>query len=210
MARVKQIYSILQQGFRRAVDEYGDVASWCTISSASDYAACTQTIFNNLSSTTQMSQCKVNACFARGQVYRNRFGKNNISVAANHTQYSIAVLNNGTSIAIKSQNGDVFTDWWCKSSMNTTAGHARYQGSCGRITVDLNGASGPNTDGRDVFEFVIYTDGIAHKGGKQDTVWTENFKNQCLGQRWNSVGGCTAWVVFNGNMDYLHSDKLDW
>ena len=51
---------------------------------------------------------------------------------------------------------------------------------------------------------------IAHKGGKQDTVWTENFKNQCLGQRWNSVGGCTAWVVFNGNMDYLHSDKLDW
>ncbi len=40
---------------------------------------------------------------------------------------------------------------WCKSSMNTTAGHARYQGTCGRITVDLNGASGPNTDGRDVF-----------------------------------------------------------
>ena len=112
MARVKQTYSILQQGFRRAVDEYGDVASWCTISSASDYAACTQTIFNNLSSTTQMSQCKVNACFARGQVYRNRSGENNISVAANHTQYSIAVLNNGTSIAIKSQNGDVFTDWW--------------------------------------------------------------------------------------------------
>lgn len=23
-------------------------------------------------------------------------------------------------------------------------------------------------------------------------------------------GGCTAWVIFNENMDYLHCDDLSW
>ncbi len=94
--------------------------------------------------------------------------------------------------------------------MNTFNGHDRYQGTCDDIYIDLNGQSGPNTDGRDVFVFHIYYDGIAPKGIKQDTNWTQSFKNQCMGQRWNNVGGCTGWVVINGNMDYLHTDNLDW
>ncbi len=207
VAQVKETYSILQQGLRRAIDEYGDVSSWCNVSSG--YDECSQTMFNNLSATTRMSPCGVHKCFSSGQSYKNRFGKNNIAVAAN-SSYAIAVLNNGTTIAIKAGNGDGYVDWWCRSGLNTTNGAARYQGSCGRITVDLNGKSGPNTDGRDVFEFVIYDDGLAPKGVKQDVVWTESFKNQCMGQSWSGVGGCTGWVVINGNMDYLHTDNLDW
>ncbi len=76
VAQVKETYSILQQGFRRAIDEYGDVSSWCDISEG--YKKCTDTIFNNLSATTRISPCGVNKCFSSGQSYKNRFGKSNI------------------------------------------------------------------------------------------------------------------------------------
>ena len=48
-------------------------------------------------------------------------------------------------------------------------------------------------------------------GRQVDGVWTETFENQCLGKRYHGPGGCTAWVIVNGNMDYLKCpDELGW
>ena len=79
---------------------------------------------------------------------------------------------------------------------------------CAFFEVDVNGLKKPNRFGRDIFRFYVTPKTIIPYGspiwpGNEDM----NFDNRCL------VGGasCTAWVLINENMDYLHCpEKLGW
>ncbi len=80
----------------------------------------------------------------------------------------------------------------------------------GDITVDLevfydvNGEKGPNTWGIDMFEFDVYNNQLKPTG----TLLQEP-ANSCAvpeAKGW----GCTAWVLYNENLDYLHCDGLSW
>ena len=95
---------------------------------------------------------------------------------------------------------------------NNNLYYQSYNSSCAEIFVDLNGERGPNILDRDVFKFYLMTDGIVPAGGSKEIVWTETFENQCLGKNVYVTGGahCTAWVIYNENMDYLHCDDLSW
>lgn len=62
--------------------------------------------------------------------------------------------------------------------------------------------------GYDTFGFFIYSNKILPFGSSGMTYSDSNISN-CL----NGTGGlsCTAWVLTNNNMDYLHCrDKLSW
>ncbi|MBR1753307.1 hypothetical protein IJ732_00580 [bacterium] len=64
--------------------------------------------------------------------------------------------------------------------------------------------------GKDVFGFWFSDDGVIPKGamafetnGVRDR---DKFSQTCS----TSGGNCTAWVIYNDNMDYLTCDDLSW
>ena len=89
--------------------------------------------------------------------------------------------------------------------------YGTYGMGCGSLVIDLNGRLGPNVSDIDFFKFRIVTDGIIPAGSSKETVWTQTFLDQCLENRAHNLGNCTAWVIANKNMDYLHCpEKLGW
>ena len=69
----------------------------------------------------------------------------------------------------------------------------------GVIYVDINGLKKPNVAGEDVFQFSSGTNTLKSAG-------TNNDSCNCYT---NSLC-CSAWVITNGNQDYLHCDDLSW
>ena len=202
VVQVKETYSILSQGFRRAIDEFGDVSSWCTRVLNSDEEQCEINMANKLSHFMTLSPCNPYSTKCLPDFYKTRFKGDSRKIY--YPKRSIYILNNGSVITFYSRNGDNYKSLWCTSDVNTHS----YFGTCGNITLDINGASGPNVDGKDLFMFKIYQDGIAPLGHKKDGVWLESFNNNCMGRKWGGYGTCAGWIIDKGNMDYLHSDDL--
>lgn len=63
-----------------------------------------------------------------------------------------------------------------------------------------------NVYGKNLFEFHVFNDRILPAGNKNTTYmsFSANCKRTAQGR------GCTAWVLENGNMDYLRCDDLSW
>jgi len=73
------------------------------------------------------------------------------------------------------------------------------------VMVDIDGPGGANTYGKDIFAFNITSEGVVPAGLFQDMNSVScNIKGSATGS------SCTAWVVVNGNMDYLHCNNLSW
>ncbi len=83
---------------------------------------------------------------------------------------------------------------------------------CGDFSIDINGNDNPpNTVGKDVFYFYIYDKGIIPMGNVDASDFS--FETYCDPDVdiANNGYGCTAWVIYNKNMDYLHCrDELSW
>ena len=74
--------------------------------------------------------------------------------------------------------------------------------------VDVDGASGENTTGKDAFWFVLDKNGVYPAGIDNRFGRIEN----CLKPiaAYGTSRGCAAWVIYKENMDYLHCDDLSW
>ncbi|MBR1753937.1 type II secretion system protein [bacterium] len=107
------------------------------------------------------------------------------------------LLSDGTSVAFKLASPD------CSLSEGNTP---QLSALCGFITVNLNKGKPRNVFGKNIFEFMITKSGIVPYGVKGAT--GENFETYC--KRTSSGNGCTAWVLYNENLDYLHCDDLSW
>ena len=86
---------------------------------------------------------------------------------------------------------------------------------CGAILIDTNGSGKPDTLGQDIFAFYIGKNGIFPFGSEMDRISFDEYCdiNKDWGVNYNGHGngeGCTAWVMYNENMDYLHCDGLAW
>ena len=221
--KLTETYSILSQAVKLATIEYGNIDSWCDFGGADTYDTCSVKVANNIFKYVKKNkECYgtayyyKDACFAAK--YTNRF-TDSFWVPQTHS-YPTFMLINGVAVAYKSGNGDGYTSLWCKTNVNVNNSSAMqnyswwsYMGSCGAFYVDINGAAGPNQDGRDYFIFRLYNDGIAPNGRKghgNGAHYTESFEKNCMGQNYSSFGTCTAWVIENKNMDYLHCDDLSW
>lgn len=77
------------------------------------------------------------------------------------------------------------------------------------IRVDVNGFKNPNMLGRDIFYFSITNNKIIPNGTKKDGRLFETNCNVASSVNYNG-DACTAWVIFNENMDYLHCNDLSW
>ena len=76
---------------------------------------------------------------------------------------------------------------------------------------DFNGVKGPNQWGIDAFYFVLISNRIVPAGIQSGNYAFSRFNSSCKKNDTSSKQGlgCTAWVIYKGNMDYLHCD-LTW
>lgn len=107
-------------------------------------------------------------------------------------------MNDGATIGMNVRSAD------CTQNRGTSK---ILQNACGTFLVDINGVRPPNQVGKDTFAFVITKEGIVPHGTQDDTMY--KFSTKCLAKPGDSWG-CTAWVIVNENMDYLHCNDLDW
>ena len=106
-------------------------------------------------------------------------------------------------------DGSTVFGGWIDNFKCTDAG-----GYCGDFYIDINGLDNPpNKFGQDIFSFEIYKNSIKPTGTKDTLITARTFSAACNPQdtSYDKNGyGCTAWVIYNKNMDYLHCDDLSW
>lgn len=78
---------------------------------------------------------------------------------------------------------------------------------CGEIIVDVNGEKAPNRFGFDTFWFYITPQKIVPWGLD---AYNYSFDSYCKNKSSAGGLGCAAWVIYNGNLDYLHCSNLSW
>lgn len=126
---------------------------------------------------------------------------------------------NTTSKLITADGMSVFMYSYGSSPSNNGGGIAKE--SYGAISVDVNGFKNPNSFGQDMFTFILTKEGI-YPFGTPSSVQDETLEDGSIIEinsfpracnRKDCYGyceACTAWVLYNGNMDYLHCDDLSW
>ena len=189
VAKLKKVYSTLNNAILLSVNEYGPLSDWNLSSGDVDSTGSSLIAERLKENIILIKDCKSDGgCF--GDAYKT-LGTVNERFSGGANNFSTFVLSDGVSVA---------TWAW--------AGSLYYNGA---IMVDVNGKKGPNTTGKDAFWFGIKESSIVPFGTKDEPSSDFTFEN-CI----NPVGayytsrGCTAWVIFNENMDYLHCNDLSW
>ena len=209
VSKLKKVNTIFNNAFLQAKEENGEISDWGLSNSTLDTDTDDGSIANSnygrdkfleiLSKHLKtISMCKYsdNSC----EVYRPTNLQGDID---NSDSYSNRlVLADGTII------GHVYLN---NTACNTNWGSGALSQSCGSFKVDLNGSKKPNMYGKDIFQFDITVNGIVPSGIATD-ISGNNFEESCIksDSRMNGVG-CTGWVIYNENMDYLKCpEKLGW
>lgn len=105
---------------------------------------------------------------------------------------STAILNDGSLL---------FLDFQSKKCTDYN-GSGWLASVCGYAYVDVNGYKKPNIFGKDLFIFNITKNGVVPDASPTSS----KLFSDCV-----NGGYCTAWVIMNGNMDYLHCpSELSW
>ena len=190
VVKLKKTYSTIQHAFDMAIAEYGPVSSWV---SSND---CHQ-VWDKI--TPYMPKIVKDCTGKRGS---KCFSSTYITFDTKETFYQAlewstgckAVFADGTAISLN------HIPWW-KGNISCTPGYGCILGG---FFVDLNSKEKPNMDGVDYFQFAITAKGIVPLG---NDLWYAGWGPGEMAD----TGHRTAWVIYNGNMDYLHcKDKLSW
>ena len=115
-------------------------------------------------------------------------------------RYIYANLSNGTIIRMDNKDMD------CSEALTS-------DNSCGEVSIDVNGENGPNALGKDVFYFYFTKKGLIPFGHREDEKNSfERCTNGYVKEDVLKYDGyeCTAWALYNENMDYLHCKDLSW
>lgn len=197
VSQLKKSYSTIQQAFLSARNEYGDIADWSdagTRPQLSDEWFQKLKPYMNIVKYCGLSSGAPKDCMGSSYQTLNK-NRTNMDLNDNGSTGVNFVLADGSSVRFVAYDKD------CNHLDSDY---------CGNIYIDVNGAKKPNQIGRDYFYFAILPDRII-PGGSQ--VSGENiFQEQCnMEASYTSNGdGCSAWVLINENLDYLHCNDLNW
>lgn len=189
VSKLKKHYSTLSQAYKLIEAENGSIHTWFN---SNDIAENSKRFFELLKPYLRVSKnCGFEpGCFSTGYL-KTLEGQNYVDYDSRDNEYKF-ILADGTNVMLFLQNPKCIN------------------GLCGNIKVDIDGYSGDYAWGRDVFIFEITTKGIIPAGLKDESIYS--FDTQCnlgLNNSGNGIG-CTAWVIYKGNMDYLHCNDLSW
>lgn len=195
-AKLKKFYSIMNTAFMVAYSKYGTIDTWGLTGSWNDSDENQNNVLDKiLPELKVLSRCNTaNECNNKSYTSKYLDGTSRSNVIPR------VVLVDGTVI-----NKIYISHSLCLTNRGSTP---HLMNICGQIDVDLNGPKLPNVLGRDIFSFYISKVGFYPKGTKDDM--TEKFNGRCLPGDVQLGQGCTAWVIYNENMDYLHCKDLKW
>ena len=192
VAKLKKVYSTLDNAYMLARNEHGETADWFTGTNVKENS---EIFFNKLKPYLNIAKdCGFQGgCLTEGYV-KTLDGRTYTANYNLSTQEYRFVLADGTQAMIYLSN----------PTCNTA--------NCGNgnIKVDIDGYKGRYTIGKDFFILRIEPQRIFPIGIKGDTSRTfETYCNKSGSSEANGIG-CSAWVIFNENMDYLHCNDLNW
>lgn len=194
VSRVKKAYSVLSQAYMRAKQDYGTADTW------SDYGYGT-------SEGSQIGLVNLAKYIAKAKVCTS-----SQNCDLNREYYTLTKqksYNWGTLRTIEALDGMQIAYYTESPDCSANWGEGQYSEICGEITVDINGAKKPNTAGYDVFKFYLTKNGVIPFGGKGASRTFENYCNKSENR--NASGwACTAWIIVQGNSDYLNCNDLSW
>ena len=199
ISKARKAYYTLDQAVKHAIAEYGPVYNWPVNHEYYGFDGrdeeMTQIILpyidGVIKTCTGDAQWNSKYCFSTS--YKTPTG-NNAPYWLN--KGTLFMLKDGSSYSINTS----VDGRWC---VNETTDYANH---CGLITVDTTGPSGPNVAGKDYINFMITKDGVLPVGRKNDR-HSQSFEIGCLQNFYN----CSAWMLYNDNMDYLHCpEKIGW
>ena len=197
VAKLKKINSILSQALVRAINDTGTTVDQWNLEGedskngsqvlVEDYF---KPYFKIADDCSQLKTCIGNKKY----IYLN--GKEHIAYDGQNS-YKHLLLADGTLVIFHVSSG----------FKNCSTDALNYYSNCADIYVDTNGYyKGPNQFGKDSFIFAMKKNRIIPYGTKREA---PKFSQAC--NKYSSYGyDCTAWVIQNENMDYLHCDDLDW
>ena len=187
----------MSDAYMLASNKHGTPEDWGIIGSNSPEGA--ENALNMMAPYLKITKnCGVNpGCFP-DVVYKTLGGGNNPNYNTDNIRAK-AIMADGMLFAILARSGD------CTDSRGPSQILAN---TCAQILVDTNGAKPPNTLGLDTFYFYLSKYGVIPIGTQEDTFYT--FPSSCDKSNSGKSNGCAAWILFSGNMDYLHCNNLSW
>ena len=190
--KVQKFYSNLSNAYSLAIkdngpaNEWGMAGDWSTQDTEKIYEILFKPYFKIAKNcgAYNSGQCITNANY---KTLNNLDANSTVSTYGTNRGYYKIALDDGAAV------------WW-RGDSNTPINAA--------IFYDVNGKKEPNQWGKDLFAFAIKNDKVFPHGIQSGTYSQYPFNSNC--QKTNQGYGCAAWVVYKGNMDYLHCDGLTW
>ena len=200
VAKLKKVHSTLENAYRLAKNEHSDIENWFT---TNDKTTNSEIFFNNLKPYLKiLRECGFEeGCLTSGYV-KTLDGRNYVNYDTYADEYRF-ILADGTALMIMLSSPDCVRN-------ETVDGNDIIWQACGNIKVDIDGKKGQYTLGKDFFIFDITPKGIIPAGLANSTAY--KFEDYCNASKKTNANGrsCTAWVIYNENMDYLHCNDLSW
>ena len=185
---VKKAYSVLGQAYQKVIAENGEIIPSELGNSQAEATVKMGDMFaKHLSVAKNCGMSTTGDCFA-DTAYKWFNGSNWGNVNVFTDRYKIR-LNDGMAMTVSAWN--VGSVWGTSTSLKNGIGF---------IQIDVNGDKSPNVVGKDVFTFYITKNGVVPAGTLEET----NIHTLSTCKTYG--GGCTAWVIAKGNMDYLRKD----
>lgn len=204
MIKLQKEYAVFFTGIDSAIKENGSPDNWGLIGAGD------ATGLSNLNVVvSQYFRLNKNCNAAEGCFpdtnYKNMKGIDNPVVLNDDTGYTKFRLADGTSVALTQLDETCNLDWGDTEKL---------QHVCGEILLDINGNSGPNTYGKDLFGFILTKYGLVPMGTSEQTSG-QSFNAACSQNsnanfKYENGLSCTAWILYNNNMDYLDCNGLNW
>lgn len=201
--KLVETFSIISQAYKHAIEDKGDPSAWSDMSSAEGMYDSKAHI--NFANMIKPHMKIANDCVGKGNDYTKKYCTSDYYGSE---AYASVKLLNGTTVVFRIWSPTCNFRYKVDSSINRN-------NVCGAITVQLE-PDKKRENGKNTFTFYTTSDAIVPFGLKGSTLEFEkacdlNNKQPYPSFSGGNMYGCTAWVIQNRNMDYLHCPgKLGW
>lgn len=186
VVRLKKAYSIISNAYTLILEKYDDPSNWGL--TKDNYSSIATNYFAENMKNVQICSNDGKECFVN--IFRKDM-RNNPTTQRLNSKKGI-ITPDGIVIGFTIQDEQQLSE-------------CIYLQYCFNAVVDINGDKGPNRWGVDTFIFHVKKDKIVPRGMKntsaESTSTCSTDSDGHIG--WFNGSGCTAWVLYNENMDYL-------
>ena len=199
ISKLKKFNSVMNQAFLRSVNDNGTPDGWGL---GGAFSFTDEILTEKLLPYLKVSKnCGLQGkCFYNDDIYfLNNLRWTNLYNPTGWGQVTF-ILEDGEMVAMNIIDGN------CKSERGTSK---HLQNVCAFLYVDVNGKIKPNVFGKDFFSFYMTKYGIIPTGSPDEYLEKHSFTQNCVGENANGMG-CTAWLLYNENREYLKCNNLSW